>query len=208
MALETRAWLYPLPVSASRPLLLLLASNLLTIVLALVQHWDVAVLMWIYWGQSLVIGYYNVHRILGLERFSTRGFRINHRPVAPTRRTQRQTAGFFTLHYGLFHLFYGLFMVNDAALGNDVSLFMVMVCIVAFWLNHGYSYRHTRARDRERVPNIGSIMFFPYLRIVPMHLMILFGHAFMDNGPLALLFFLLLKTAADAAMHVVGHAGR
>jgi len=184
----------------------LLVSNLFTIALALYQQWDVGVLMWIYWGQSVVIGYFNVHRILGLERFSTEGFRINNRAVEPTRKTQRETAVFFAIHYGFFHLGYLVFLLADTDIPGGVPWPGVGVCILAFYLNHRFSYHYNRERERERIPNIGNIMFFPYVRIVPMHLMIVVGSSFMGNNTVALLAFLLLKTAADVAMHVIEHA--
>lgn len=42
-------------------------------------------------------------------------------------------------------------------------------------------------------------MFYPYARIIPMHLTIIFGPAFNLSLPL----FLLLKTIADVIMHSV-----
>ena len=196
----------PVQIPADRSTLVLLLSNLLTIAMALIQGWDVSVLMWIYWGQSVVIGYFNVHRILDLERFSTDGFRINNQAVQPTRATQRKTAAFFAMHYGMFHLVYFVFLFKDASLDGTVSLLGAGVCVFAFYLNHRFSWRYNRAIDRARVPNIGNIMFFPYLRIIPMHLTILLGGFSNGHGTLSLLFFLLLKTAADVAMHVVEHA--
>ena len=44
-------------------------------------------------------------------------------------------------------------------------------------------------------------MFYPYARIIPMHLTIIFGSSFGGTLPL----FLVLKTFADAIMHVVEH---
>ena len=193
-------------ITGNRSALVLLLSNLLTIVMAVIQGWDVSMLMWIYWGQSVVIGYFNVHRIMDLERFSTKGFRINDQAVEPTRETQRKTAVFFAMHYGIFHLVYAVFLFKDASLEGTVSLLAAGVCVFAFYLNHRYSWQYNRARDRERVPNIGNIMFFPYLRIIPMHLTILFGGFLGGHGTFSLLFFLLLKTAADVAMHVIEHA--
>jgi hypothetical protein len=193
-------------ITGNRSALVLLLSNLLTIVMAVIQGWDVSMLMWIYWGQSVVIGYFNVHRIMDLERFSTEGFRINDQAVEPTRETQRKTAAFFAMHYGMFHLVYFVFLFNDAFLDGPVSLLAAGICVFAFYLNHRYSWQYNRARDRERVPNIGNIMFFPYLRIIPMHVTILFGGFLGGHGSFSLLFFLLLKTAADVAMHVIEHA--
>ena len=47
-------------------------------------------------------------------------------------------------------------------------------------------------------------MFFPYARIVPMHITIVIGGAFLANQA-ALFMFLALKTIADIAMHVSEH---
>ena len=189
-----------------RSVVVLLGSNLFTIVLALFQQWNVGELMWIYWGQSVVIGYFNFRRILDLKQFSTEGFKINNRAVEPTRKTQRQTAFFFAIHYGFFHFAYLVFLISETDSGSGLPWIGIAVCVLAFFLNHLFSYRYDLERERDRIPNIGSIMFFPYLRIIPMHLMIVAGSRFMGNSTLALLIFLLLKTAADVAMHVIEHA--
>ena len=80
-----------------------------------------------------------------------------------------------------------------------------MLCILAFWFTHRYSYRFNRERDRA-VPNIGSLMFFPYARIIPMNLVILLGGPIAGDDPVALVLLLILKTGADLAMHVIEHA--
>ncbi len=79
-----------------------------------------------------------------------------------------------------------------------------------FFFNHRYSYTWNRERDATRKPNIGFIMFFPYVRILPMHTMILMGNHFAGDSTGRLVMFLLLKTLADVAMHVIEHsrAGR
>ena len=192
--------------ATDRSMVVLLLSNLVTIVLAVYQHWDVFVLMWIYWGQSVIIGYFNVRRIMDLNEFSTDGFRINNRAVKPTAETQRQTAIFFALHYGIFHLAYLVFLSVDTKVAGGFPLFYVLLCIGVFYLNHWFSYRYNREQEQDRVPNIGSIMFFPYIRIIPMHLMIVAGVSVFGGSTGALIIFLLLKTAADAAMHFVEHA--
>ena len=187
-------------------MVVLLLSNLVTIALAVYQHWDVFVLMWVYWGQSVIIGYFNVRRIMDLKRFSTAGFMINDQPVKPTPATQRQTAVFFALHYGIFHLGYLVFLSADTKVAGGFPVFYVLLCIGVFYLNHWFSYRHNREQEQQRVPNIGSLMFFPYIRIIPMHLMIVAGVTVLGGSTGALIVFLLLKTAADVAMHVVEHA--
>ena len=192
--------------STDKSVVVLLLSNLVTIVLAVYQQWDVFVLMWMYWGQSVVIGYFNVHRILDLKKFSTTGFLINDKPVKPTPETQRKTAVFFAIHYGMFHLGYMVFLGEKTSVEGGFPLFGVVLCIGVFFLNHWYSYRYNREQEQDRVPNIGNIMFFPYIRIIPMHLTMsiaLIGWG--QQQTLAL--FLLLKLLADMGMHIVERRG-
>lgn len=191
-----------------RSVALLVFSNLVTIVFAVVQKWDVGYIMWIYWGQSVIIGCFNWRRILDLKQFSTEGFRINDRPVEPTRATQVQTAWFFLFHYGFFHFIYSVFLIQEKKVQSDTPIIGIVMCVLMFLVNHAFSYRHNRERDAERIPNIGTIMFFPYARIVPMHLTIIFGKAFLKGSAGELLLFLGLKTIADVVMHMVEHSGK
>ena len=80
------------------------------------------------------------------------------------------------------------------------------VCVLTFLVNHAFSYAQNKERDAKRVPNIGTIMFFPYARIIPMHLTIIFGSHFAKASTGDLVLFLGLKTVADVIMHMVEHA--
>ena len=76
--------------------------------------------------------------------------------------------------------------------------------MAAFALAHGYSLCWNKARDfRDRKPNLGTIMFYPYLRIIPMHLTIIIGST---ATSLALPLFIVLNTLSDAGMHKIEHA--
>jgi hypothetical protein len=194
----------PLPAPADRVALgWLVASNAVTVVIALWQGWSLGLLLWPYWLQSVIIGMFSYRRMRGLHRFSTEGYRINGRALEPTESTQRQTAGFFALHYGFFHLVYAIFLTQQKMPAQDWV--WVAVAGIAFFLNHRDSYLRFREADRQGEPNIGALMFLPYLRILPMHLMIIFGIGFMGGGPFAVLLFAMLKTAADCAMHAAEH---
>ena len=185
--------------------LFLVLSNIFTIVIALLSHWRLSDVMWIYWGQSVVIGFFNFIRILCLKEFSTEGFRINDRPVAPTKATQRQTATFFAFHYGFFHFIYCIFLFSERADISKPGVLGIVMCVIVFAVNHGFSFKYNLARDLARKPNIGTIMFFPYARIIPMHLTIILGSHFGQRTTGTLVLFLSLKTLADLIMHLVEH---
>ncbi len=188
----------------------LVASNLFSIVMAVVQGWDLGEVMWIFWAQSVVIGLVNFLRIISLKEFSTENFQINDRPVEPTEGTKFQTAIFFLIHYGFFHLIYMMFLWGQMPLlmENLPRLSFLLLCALGFAGAHGFSFVHNFNRDfRDSKPNIGALMFYPYLRIVPMHFTIIFGSMFTAAGAgnAALLLFMVLKTVADAGMHVSEH---
>ena len=189
---------------------LLLLSNGVTILLAVTQNWNVLALMWVDWFQSIVIGFFNFLRIRQLKEFSTEGLTINGHPAEPTQERKNYVARFFLLHYGMFHLVYFIFLlvfsltgmlssVDENAL-NSADLKYILPTALLFLGNHVFSYFYNRPRDTGR-QNIGTLMFYPYARIVPMHLTIILG-VFLGGG---LLLFLLLKTLADVVMHVVEH---
>ena len=186
--------------------LFLLASNIITIILAVVQHWSLITILWIYWCQSVIIGVFNFVKILGLKDFSTENVKINERPVSPTTGTKLFMAFFFAFHYGLFHLAYMIFLLTfslaqSISYGVLTGIGSIVLAAGIFFVTHLFSYFYNRKRDTKK-QNIGSVMAFPYLRIIPMHLTIIIGSLL---GPAALPFFLVLKTIADLAMHVIEH---
>ena len=189
-------------------LAVLLATNAAVLAVALYLGMTVPALMLVYWIQSVVIGVCNVARILSLDRFSTAGFSQNGRALDETPQTRRGTAAFFALHYGIFHVVYLTFLVIAARdqLGAPGAY---VLCGLAFLLNHLFSLRRNLAKDAAGRPNIATLMFMPYLRVVPMHAMILTGLAFGGStaagSTASMVVFALLKTLADALMHVVEH---
>ena len=185
---------------------LLLLINVAVLITALVLDWSNRSLMLIYWGQSVLIGIGNFFRIMALERFSTEGFKINGKPAEPTDATRRSTAWFFLFHYGFFHAGYLIFIVADS---DGVRLFDLpfLLCMAAFLLEYLPEYRQQRKVDKAQVPNIGALMFMPYLRIIPMHITIIFAFGQTDSS-WGLLLFGGLKTLADVGMLMVSQAQR
>lgn len=181
--------------------LALLTSNAITILVALIQQWDFSMVIWAYWFQSVIIGLFQWKKILDLKTFSTKGFTINHRAVKATAYTKHYTAWFFLFHYGFFHFVYALFLFTGVGRPHLRALLPI---IAVFLLNHLFSYMKNRRQDSTQKQNIGKMMSRPYARIVPMHLIIMLGAVF-TKGPVALVVFLLLKTASDVAMHLSEH---
>jgi hypothetical protein len=194
------------------PLFILILSNIVTIIFAIYQNWSLITLMWIFWFQSIIIGIFNFVRILTLKNFSTENFKLNGQNVEPTTSTKYYTAFFFLFHYGFFHVGYLIFLLigsfthimNKSLPMSGLSFILILISIAIFFGNHLFSFIYNYEKDSKKVRNIGTIMFFPYARIIPMHLTIVFG-LFLINSKFGLIFFLVLKTIADIVMHQIEH---
>ena len=185
-------------------ILILAVSNIIALAVAVMLGWRLVDLILVYWVQSVIIGASYFFRILTLDKFSTKNFKINNRSVDPTPETKRFTAFFFLFHYGFFHFVYLIFIFFEGAHPPSVDAGL-LACAAVFAVNHYFSYRYNRDLDSRGTPNIGTLMFTPYIRIVPMHLTIVFG-ATQTLSTLGLLMFGGLKTIADVLMHWVEHA--
>lgn len=166
-------------------------------------------LLWPFWAQSVIIGFYAMRRI---ARAGGRDLRF---PL------------FFLLHYGGFHAVYLLFLVAlgtsaDAAgfvpvtntnTGDIMPLYVgtqgpvdaviYLGLAVGFWLGHRASFRQHIQADLVSNPSPAKLMGLPYLRILPMHLTLIFG--VLLGGAGTVVFFILLKTGTDVALHYLEH---
>ena len=96
--------------------------------------------MIIYWGQSIIIGFYNFIKILNLKNFTTENFKINGQTVEPNNATKYKTAIFFVFHYGLFHVAYLSFILN--VFSFDMSnLIFPGIAVTIFFFDHAYSFK-------------------------------------------------------------------
>jgi hypothetical protein len=192
---------------------MLLASNAIAAAYALYEGWSLYPLLWIYWGQSVCIGIFHFITILRLKEFNTRNVMINNRSVSPTDEVKRKTAWFFLFHYGFFHLFYfGALIVLPAFMGtarNGAPIDFgsvrsiarsVILLIVLFFIQQLMTFIQ-RTRMKLDNPNIGTLMFFPYVRILPMHLVVFTSFYFQRTE--YILAFLAVKTVADIVMYAV-----
>ena len=181
----------------------ILFSNAVTLAGAVFQHWPALPVLAVYWGQSVAIGVINVIRMLSLREFSTDGFRSGNRPVPANREGQVSTARFFAFHYGAFHLAYAAFLFGRHGLGHLDGWMPWMIAgnVAMFAATHAWPLVASGGQDYRGKPNLGVLMFYPYVRILPMHLAIILGTAFTSALPI----FIVLKTGADLGMHAIEH---
>ena len=182
----------------------LVLANLIPLVGVVWFDWSLFGVMWLYWAENGVIGLFALLRILTAgEGHGQKLF------LAP----------FFVVHFGMFWLVHGLFVVSlfglgadtadpEAALWDSAQAFS-FEGIAALLLSHGASFvMNYLVNGERRVATAGGEMFKPYGRVVLLHVVILAG-GFLIQGTgasvLALALFIGLKTAFDLGVHLVGH---
>ncbi len=151
---------------------------------------DFGTIVWIYWFQSVIIGFFNFLELLTTKKENS-DLKMNNKPG--TNFTSGCAAWFFLFHFGMFHLVYSVFLLVQF----DVSLIsksVLLIGIATFFIESLIGFmRHKQAAKTEKV-STGLLFFLPYVRIIPMHLMILLPAFF---GVTPSLLFLLLKMGAD-----------
>jgi len=212
----------------SRPLVSLVVANLATIILALLQDWDVGTVIFIYWFQSVVIGIFTIAQILTFPAAGVRasgGSRLWGGGLLPDLArialpgpgvwlVRLVLAGFFAFHYGFFHWIYLIFLAAFGFLQtvNFGDPDLILACGI-FVINHLYSFIFYRGKEPGELTGLKEVITQPYQRILPMHLTIMlagfasFAIPFTSGwyNQLVLVFFLGVKTYADVKGHVEKH---
>lgn len=106
-------------------------------------------------------------------------------------------AFFFLAHYGFFHFVYAIFLLVSFSKGANTKIILITGCI--FLIESTMQLLIRKKKILEQQENVGRIFTTPYLRIVPMHLMILLPNI-LDMSVTVV--FLILKTVADIAMYL------
>lgn len=205
--------------------LVLLAANLVPLFGVLYWHWDMFLIMILYWMETAIIGFWHILRLI----IEAKWFALFLGP-------------FFCLHFGGFMTGHCIFLF--ALFGKDWSGkihglpdFVEQVLLgqglwvpfLALFISHGVSFVLNYYRDLKvettgvsavsvdptqpewaqklgtKANSLNEIMTAPYRRIIVMHLTILFGgflSMILSRSWPALVLMIALKTGADMASHV------
>jgi len=155
--------------------------------------------VWIYWFQSITIGLFNFLDLLTIKNYDATSVKMNDKPV--TADNKGCTAWFFLFHFGAFHIVYAVFLLVGPGI-RSVNKTVLLIGIAAFVLEAMINFMRQKQMERTVTFNLGTMIFLPYLRIIPMHLMILLP-AFLGWKPSLL--FLVLKMGADILSFLLYH---
>lgn len=189
----------------------LLVANLIPLAGVLLFGWDVFALVFLFWCENVVVGVFNVLRMLWVERGAER------MPAA-----KFFFIPFFCFHYGMFTAVHGVFVFALFGSRQSGNLFPSVSSVVrvidenALWLavaalvfSHGFSFvRNYVAEQEYRRVTLQQLMGQPYARVVVLHLAIIGGGFLvmaLGSPVFGLILLVALKIGMDLAAHLREH---
>ena len=211
----------------------LVLANLVPLAGVLWFGWNVRTVLIVYWLENGVIGAFNVLKMLRAQGpdpvqpdviVAPDGRRIrvpvSAASLVPPGLERLAAIPFFIVHYGLFWLVHGIFVLSlplfataaaDQAFGTDMppEPGQILVVLIVLAISHGVSYRLNYIGRGEylRVSPFQQAMA-PYGRLVILHVTIIVGGmaiAVTGASAAAIVVLVLLKTAMDLGFHLREH---
>ena len=172
----------------------MIGANLIPVIGALFWKWDVATILFLYWAESSIIGFFTACRI----RFSA----LSANPSSSHLLT------FFCLHFGLFTAGHGLFLIAVFLDPKTASLTEVMtsrgffITLAVMIIEHAFFFHTEFIRDEQYKRSKPDDHFVsPYPRILAMHVTILAGtgaaHLFDMGRVVAVMILIGLHSAIE-----------
>jgi len=179
----------------------LVLTNLIPLFGVLFWHWSLFSVVFLYWLESAIIGFFNVLKMISIGGLLAIPLCV-----------------FFVFHYGIFMLVHLMFIIVLFG-GQRIPAFppsgtivfdgVTALAFISLFISHGVSYFSNFLGNNEyEYTPLPKQMFSPYKRIVVMHLTIIFGGMMaMAVGvpPAALVVMILLKIGADLFSHLKEH---
>jgi hypothetical protein len=191
---------------------LLILTNLITISYAFIDHWAFSTIIWVYWCQTLIIGFFALLRTISLTDLSYRGVeRIQPKFFV---RAKLRSGVFFLAHFtvvqGILTLILGAFLGPVTSQNGMILLSSSLL----FFCNHLFSYVYNKRKERVVYKNLGMIVLRPYLRTLPLFVAFLFVGMIVavfflirdeQLVPVAFVVLFVFKTSADVSAHTLEH---
>jgi len=185
--------------------LMLIGANLIPLVGVVGFHWTVYSVLLLYWSENVVIGAFNILRMVLAQ---PRSLAVDASKVF--------LVPFFTFHYGMFTFVHGIFVVtlfgpgarglSPATLVDAVRQAGIGYGLLAIAASHAFSFVHNYLAGGEyRNAAVNVLMFQPYARVMILHVTILVG-GFLARAlgapTVAVLLLVVLKIAVDLGAHL------
>lgn len=171
-------------VFVDKDFLYLLAANIIVYYFAVRYQWSIGDLIWTYFFQSLLIGFFYFLRILGLKSSPSK-------KISGSFTEKYYVAFVFILFFTLF--FFGYYFLIKK---YEFDFYLIFLGSLVFLISHLLSFIFYSKNNTNNEETLGILFLKPYLRILPMQMVVL------TSNNLVLPFFLITKIIADCLGYV------
>jgi hypothetical protein len=190
----------------------LIAVNLYPVFGVLFWGWDVFPIMFLFWSENIMIGFYNILKMIICQ------------PKEPTSWFEKAfMVPFFTIHYGGFTAGHGIFVITMFgqgilegaegpkfdALMEALGQYRIFLAMFIMFLSHGFSFiTNYLGKGEFRNTSLSTLMMRPYGRVVILHITLIFGGFLvmsLNSPAMGLIFFIVLKIIMDLFAHMREH---
>lgn len=182
----------------------LILSNLFAIPFALILNWNISLLLWVYWSQGVIIGFFNFLKILLAKKEATE---------VQSKKRKVSMALFYAFSYGSYYFIAAVLLMSlekefqQLPSFQSSDLIQILPLIGIFFVNHLFSFIYNKKRDETELTPMATL-FLSYIRVIPMHIMIILSRTYflyIGTSVAGLIAFLVLKTILDVILHVIVH---
>jgi hypothetical protein len=189
----------------NKSLFVLIIVNILPIFGVIFLDWQVGSIVSIYWVENIVIGIYNVLKIIKSENFFLEKSSKNKLSKATVKLI---LISFFIFHFGLFTLVHGVF-IYFIFLREGINFIALFWGFVSLMISHGISYVENYLMKQEyKNVNMIDLMALPYKRVSILHMVVIFSGfvvLILSRSILSVVMLVFLKTVVDVIAHKKGH---
>lgn len=183
----------------------LIAAGIVPLVGVLALGWDLGIVMLAFWLENVVVGFYSILRMAIITRLAALFY-----------------VPFFSVHYGMFTLVHGIFVVmlfvdaprpgfTDSILGAlRAAAGPLLLVFVSLVISHGVSFvsNFVRGKEWQRPLDAGQLMGAAYKRVIILHLVLVAGAfpiLFLGQPIWGLVLLVTLKVTVDLWSHAREH---
>lgn len=192
----------------------IIAFNLVLLGMTILFDWKTFDMIVIFWLENLVIGFYNILKMVKTNSISTPA---DNNGSPQTQSSQLRLVLFFLIHYFGFcaiHYFVltSIFADHVGSFVNGSEWLVIFTAIGSNLISHGISFWQNFIGKKEyEKTTVQALMFAPYRRIAIVHLTILgagllFTFVFTGQSIFYAIAFFILKIAIDIWAHTKAHS--
>jgi hypothetical protein len=191
----------------------LILANLLPIFGVIFLDWKIFPILFLYWTENVIVGIFNVLKMAmaSPENGNSKAAKLSIIP-------------FFCVHYGLFTFVHGIFVIfvfgaladgdisdpEFSSIISSLSSVGIIFGTVTLFMSHGLSFViNYIGKGEYKEAKLNSLMGQPYVRVVVLHLIIIFGGFLvvsLGSPEIAIIALIVIKLGIDILAHLRQHA--